>query len=341
MALSKLAPIRYTGHRALAALSYARERRLRSGARAFRGPTATTPLQRKALAELQEHGITRIEGLVPDAILESLRSGIREMVENVDARADRVSAMAPDGSFDPMRHRDIQFDEQTGAACYDPDFRIYTSNDPFQLRPELWKLALGDDLVRIANSYFGRQAYVARGLAVRHLPSPPRDVYQWRWHHDSWGRKLNVHILLTDIGDDGQFLAYKMGTHKLYHGYRSFRTPEIEDDEYERRYASLPTFKTTGKAGDLMLLDGNGIHRATSGETLRDAYLLMYYPDRTFSFGHAFPPEVQREFTDEQRVAAREIIRTRRIKQERGEHNILPLLGANWWKTLPHVRAWM
>lgn len=340
MQLAK-APFRVAGHGTRAALSYMRERRLRRGSKSFAGPTVATDRQREALAALERDGIYRLEGAVPEDQVARLRAGIQGMVAEVDGRENQVEAVGDVDAIDYHRHKDTQYDDQSGAACYDPDFRIYTCNDPFQLTQELWDVVLGDDLLSIANSYFGRQAYVARALGVRHLPSPPRDAYQWRWHHDGWGRKLNVHIVLTDIGEGGQALTYKKGTQKQFHGYDNFRHPDVPDEVYRERYASVPTFKTASKAGDLLLLDGNGIHRANAGQTLRDAYLLMFYPDRTMSFAHHLSDEKLAELSDAQRAVVAELLETRRIKRERGEHNILPVLGKNWVETLPHMRAWM
>ena len=61
-------------------------------------------------------------------------------------------------------------------------------------------------------------------MSFRHLPLERPYVYGFRWHHDGWGRKFNVMVLLTEVGEDDPYMSYLMKSHRRYHGYDGFKT---------------------------------------------------------------------------------------------------------------------
>lgn len=312
------------------ALNLLRQQRLRTPSPRFLlSPSerkAKTPYQREVLRELREKGIVHLKGLIDLETVESLRPGIERMV-------DYVKNHQPD--------KTRQFDARHRACCGEEEYGYYTTHDAIRFCEGLADVAQHEDVRAIANSYFGRRAMLARAVAFRYLPMDRPPIYQWIWHQDGWGRKINVMILLTEIGEGDQHLSYLLGSQNLFHSYAE-RNLQIPDDVIasDPRYTQYPLYRALGKPGDAFIFDTNGYHKAQSSTgRLRDIYNLIYYPDLTLMHAHELPERCAQQNGDANLFEG--ILKTNRIREERGTHNVRPVYGDGWYGSLDKVKRWL
>ncbi len=224
--------------------------------------------------------------------------------------------------------------EDSTTSFYDDESDVYTTHDPFRYSTGLVRFVMSDRIMSLVNSYYRKQAVLSRAIGFRMPPSKSREgEYGCHWHHDSWGRKVNATILLSEIGENDQYVSYKKGTHLLYHMVKQAPIPDL---------SSYEELKCTGKPGDVYLFDSNGMHRLNRSEgRIRDAYVLMWYCDATFAFSQTIPDEVTRTATPADLRVFRETLKANDFRQRTGRTSISPRLGLGWWATLPHVHHWL
>ena len=111
-------------------------------------------------------------------------------------------------------------------------------------------------------------------------------------------------VLLTDVGEEDQYMTYAEGTHRLFHPYQRFVHSRVREDELVAYSGHAPIFKATGRAGDVILFDSNGLHSGnrTNGHT-RDIYLACYSTDPTCVWGMDIPKSALETLSEEQKVS--------------------------------------
>ena len=343
--MSTLASKCRTGLKMLA--SQVRERRLRVPSLFFLlSPTSTkarTPDQRQLVQQMRRDGIVKLQGFIDPETLADMQAGIERIVATVDERRKKdpdydanVSKKVP-GELYPHS-------VDSTESWYDHELGFYSSLDPFKYSTGLARFATSDKMVSLVNSYYRKQAYIARVMSYRNFPMKrQRGRLAYVWHHDNWGRKLNATVILSEIGENDQYVSYKKSSHRLYHGNRFVRSgPNYSDEEIERDFPEYETLRCTGKPGDVYLFDANGLHTANSSEgRIRDIYLLMYYCDPTYIYRQTIPDQIKQSLGSADLRAWKETIKLTELKRRRGDPSILPLLGLSWMDTLRHVRHWL
>ena len=330
--------------------SYVRERRIRMPSLPFLlspgRKKARTAEQRALVQQIRRDGIVKIPDLVKPEWLADMQAGMERMVEVADARQAEVAALADD----PDRYeaakvatRRASYTTEHGSCYYDDDYEFYACHDPFYFSTGLARFAVSDELMPIINSYYRKQGLLARGILHRLQPKlRPRGLYGFVWHHDGWGRKVNAMILLTEIGDGDQHMAYKKGTHRAYRGFRRFDPATFSDEEVARDFAGHETFRCTGNPGDVFVFDSNGLHSAVATEgRVRDTCVFMFYGDGTFNFRQTIPDELLAGARPSDLHPLREILRRNAIRDRRHDNSLFPLRGRSWPKSLGQVGEWL
>ena len=334
-----------TGLKMLA--SQVRERRLRMPSPFFLlSPASTkvrTPELRHLAQQMRRDGIVKLQGFIDPETLADMQAGIERMVTTMDERRKKdpdydanVGKKAP-GELYPHS-------EDSTESWYDHKLGFYSSLDAFKYSTGLARFATSDKMVSLVNSYYRKQAYITRAMAFRNLPlKRPRGCLQYIWHHDNWGRKVDATVILSEIGENDQYVSYKKGSHRLYHGNRVVRSgPNYSDEEIERDFPEYETLRCTGKPGDVYLFDANGLHTANSSEgRIRDIFLLMYYCDPTYIYRQTIPDQIMQNGGSGDLRVLKQTIELIELKRRRGDSSILPLLGLSWNDTLRHVRHWL
>ncbi len=243
---------------------------------------AEDPTVQRVLANLRASGIVRIPGGVDAATLAQLREDFEGTI------ADLEQWRADGGEFH-------HYDEE---MYYWPEDLAYISNNAFKHSAALARFCCTSPIVDVARLYLGKPSYIQRAVAMRYLPADVREREMFRFHHDIVERRLKVMVLLTDVGDDDQYMSYVEGTHELYHPYDMFFANACPTSYCEQRVGRLDVFTTTGRAGDVFLFDSNGAHcgNRSAGGRVRDAYFVEFIANGVPQIGGDIPPEV---FDDE------------------------------------------
>lgn len=330
-------------------LSFLRERRLRIHSPLFiLSPTQTkaaTPLQRRVLKEIREKGMAKIENMIDPDTLKRMQKAMAEITVQADKNREKIYAQVADAGeqYNIRRFANVQYDPDNKSCYYDDQLNFYACNDAFRFSKDLLNFALNKDVISVVNSYLGREACLARAISLRHLPAErDRGYYAWAWHHDGWGPKVNFMILLSEVGENDQYMSYKLGTHKRYHGYRGFQN-SYSEEIISTEFSQYPEYKCLGKPGDVFMFDSNALHTANSkrdGST-REIFLLMFYSDRTFVFGQTLPADALNNRSKRDLRPFSETMIVNKELKEKNDISIRPTLGANWDETLPRIRHWL
>ena len=321
-------------------VSNIRARRVRMPSPAFllspSSKKAKTPDQRQLIAQMRRDGIIKLPGLVDPESLADMQAGIQRMADAADQKR-----------ADPSYTDDVALEEmyaEESSYYYEAKWKYYTTIDPFKFSSGLARFVMRDELMGLVNTYYRKQAYLARSIGFRMLPmTRPSGVYGWGWHHDAWGRKVNCTILLTEIGEDDQWVGYRKGSHLAHHpieGHKGIQN--FTDEEAEAKFGQYELVKCTGKPGDVYMFDSNGLHSLMSSEgRVRDVYVLMFYCDRTFQFSQSLPEEIVHTAAPQDLRVYREMLKYNEWKQRTGESGISPRYGLGWKNTLFQFRHWL
>ncbi len=224
------------------------------------------------LAQLRREGIVRIPGLVPPALLAAMQREFAGFVAALDGA--RALGRADKASYDEEEH-------------WWPDDRAYISNNAFKHSPSLVRFFCDPRLTALARSYFGRHAFITRGVAMRYLPLEERHKDMFGWHHDLEDRRLKALVLLSDLPATGQVMRYVKRSHRLRHPYRMFFRNAVDLETCRRALGPLELFDATGSAGDVFFFDSNGVHRGQRrpDAPVRDTFFVEYGIDRSNLWG--------------------------------------------------------
>ncbi len=225
--------------------------------------TGFGPEGKSWLDQLRRDGIVRIPGLVPAALLASMRAEFESFVAELDRR--RARGAADKQGYDEEEH-------------WWPADLAYVTNNAFKHSSSLTRFFCDPRLTALARSYYGRHAFITRGVAMRYLPLEERHNQMFGWHHDLEDRRLKALVLLTDLESSGQVMSYVKRSHTLRHPYRMFFRNRVELRYCERQLGPVEVFETTGQAGDVFFFDSNGVHRGNrrADAAVRDTFFIEY-----------------------------------------------------------------
>jgi hypothetical protein len=182
-----------------------------------------------------------------------------------------------------------------GADQFRNVTRFYLRN-PFVYAPRIADWLRNPLVNEIVESYLGASAVFDRCLVWRIPASASERKTSAVWHHDWCGRRLKLFVLLHDVTEEGRPTHYIRGSHKGQWRWMDYELSRFEDAEAESRGAEI---KLTGRRGDCLLFDTNGLHRATGegGKESRDVISLEYSDARKSGWlaRHGFEIGVKRE----------------------------------------------
>lgn len=216
--------------------------------------------------QLERDGILKVSGLVDTQQLTQMQADFDRFVRKL--KRARLF----------FRNRFSHYDQE---EYWQPQHRAYVTNDALACSAGLLALCCNPIVVETANHYLRKTSHIKRTYGMRYLPSQPLDSNQFGWHHDMEDRQLKLMIILTDIGEADQYMAYVRGSHNTYHPYSRFLKNAL-DFEYCQTYLDeIDIIKTTGQAGDIFFFDSNGMHRGIRSKgRVRDALFVEFTADR-------------------------------------------------------------
>lgn len=231
------------------------------------------------LEQLRRDGIVHVPGLVPPADLASMQSEFESFVQTLDRK--RELGRGDKHGYDEEEH-------------WWPDDLAYITNNAFKHSPSLTRFFCDPRFTALARSYYGRHAFITRGVAMRYLPLEERHKDMFGWHHDLEDRRLKALVLLTDLTSEGQVMSYVRRSHRLRHAYRMFFRNDVELEACESALGKLEIVETTGRAGDVFFFDSNGIHRGNRrpDAPVRDTFFVEYGIDSSNIWGGDPPREI-------------------------------------------------
>lgn len=133
--------------------------------------------------------------------------------------------------------------------------------------------ALNEFIVNIIKAYLGFEPVISGIMAYRTQPVSSSPKESFRWHYDDAPLQVKAICYLTEVtAEDGPF-AYVKGTHKRRYGTGTYEETRLDDSAVpvEGRIQCL------GKPGTVVIVDTNGIHRATPNlRGPRDVVSVLY-----------------------------------------------------------------
>jgi Phytanoyl-CoA dioxygenase (PhyH) len=287
--------------------------------------TGREPLQspyREHLSELNRDGITRISGEIPAAMLAELQQSFEKF----------VARLAAAGVSSPSSAGDMTLADE----YFDPESRQYSSNEPFIDSRALLEVCLKPELVSLINGYLGKQAYITQGVALRIEPNPRTGFGSFQWHHDAWGKRINMMIVLTEVGERDQFMTYAKGSHRLRHSYDKYANSRYSPQEFAARCGRFEVLNCLARPGDIYIFDSNGIHSGnrTDGRA-RDVFIVEFTRQSQAVWAHRIPPGFLAGFSEQQLRPLKWILR-----QDRRKRPLAPPVNS-WVGGLLRVDKWL
>jgi hypothetical protein len=231
------------------------------------------------LAELQRYGITRLSGHIAAETLTTLQ---RDFQSNFIARLQAGSRSAAA----------CQGDMTVTDEYVDREARLYASNEPFAISRALLEVCLKPELVALIDGYLGKRAYITQGIALRIDPHPQTGFGSFQWHHDAWGKRINMMIILTEVGTGDQYMTYAKGSHALRHSYDKYANSRYSAEEFAKHCSGMEVLDCVARPGDIYVFDSNGLHSGnrSMGRT-RDTFIIHYTRMWQAVWAHRIPPE--------------------------------------------------
>jgi hypothetical protein len=219
---------------------------------------------------------------------------------------------------------------------FDADSRQYSSNEPFTFSRALLEICLEPRLTSLIDCYLGKASYITQGVALRIEPNAKTGYSSFQWHHDAWGKRINMMILLTEVGERDQYMTYAKGSHLLRHSYDKYVNSRFSPEEFAARCSGLDVRNCYARPGDIYIFDSNGIHSGnrTSGR-IRDVFIVEYTRLTQTVWAHRIPPEFLAGFSEEQVMRLQWI-----LEQDRSKRSLAPPVNS-WVDQLPRVDKWL
>ena len=275
------------------------------------------------LAQLKKDGITRLSAQIAPHTLAMLKADFeRNFIERLNASGKMAAGYTGD---------------VTVADEYiDTDAGLYASNEPFAISRALLEICLKPELVGLINSYLGKAAYITQGVALRLEANPKTGFGSFQWHHDAWGKRINMMIILTEVGEADQYMTYAKGSHRLRHSYDKYLNSRCTSDELTRYCGNPEVVRCMAHPGDIYIFDSNGLHSGNRTNGLaRDTFILEYTRLAHAVWAHHVPRELLTEFSEEQLRPLKWI-----LEQDRSQRPLAPPINS-WVDGLPRVDKWL
>jgi hypothetical protein len=274
------------------------------------------------LEELRAFGITRVRGCVTPEQLARMKTDFESFV-------DRVAATGPSTTS-------FEGDFTVASEYADPPNRLFASNEPFAMSRALLEICLQPGLTAMINRYLGKQAYITQGVAIRIEPSANTGYGSFQWHHDAWGKRINMMVILTEVGEGDQHMTYAKGSNRLHHSYDKYANSRFGAEEYATHCGGMEILHCTAQPGDIYVFDSNGIHSGnrSSGRT-RDTFIIEYTRLAHAVWAHRIPPEFLQGFSKQHLEPLSWILR-----QDRSKRPLAPPVNS-WVGQLLRVDKWV
>lgn len=200
-----------------------------------------------------------------------------------------------------------------------PDVTRFYLKNPLKVAPDLLRWLRHPLINEIVRAYVGGEVVFDRCLVWRIPAAASKRNTSALWHHDWCGRRLKLFVLLHDVGETGRPTQYVRGSHKGQMRLMNYGFSRYADDKAE---GSGEVVKLTGNAGDCILVDTNGLHRATgeAGFEARDV-ICMEYSDRRKSdplAPHGFEVGIRRDVLPDDFVTDGTLVSPRHLRTEDG-----------------------
>lgn len=246
---------------------------------------ASTPCQmRPVVDELKRDGIVTLSGYVTGERLKHMRAAFDSMIRRIEAAPLSPEKLTP---FGGRLHPRTAYREQGRSE----EARTTFTNDPFKHDKAFLDFALAEFILGIVERYIRRRCMLQQGTASRYYPTPKNNFGSWQWHHDSWGTKVNVMVLLTDVGPADQYMSYMKRSHRIYHSYERTALNDRFTEAEVAAYKGLERIDCLGPAGTVFVFDANGFHRGNrSLGAGRDSLIVQYTAGR-----YLWPFEIRRQ----------------------------------------------
>ena len=246
-------------------------RRIRSAA----SPTALTLSE-----ELKERGIVLLRDHVSGELLSTMQQQFDNMVDEIRNSPPGAELPIPEGHYEGTYCEEKEDAETQSVFTY----------EPFRKAPSLLQIALNPLILEMVSLYFGKKTMLHQVVAARYLPMPTKDFGSWQWHHDAWGKRINVMLLLTDVSAEDQYMSYMAGSHRLIHPLERYSNSRYTEDEV-RSYANFERVDCIAPAGSVWVFDSNGFHRGNRSEGAHRDALISHYSSGRYIWKMEIPRE--------------------------------------------------
>ena len=250
--------------------------------------------QLQAILELQHQGIVVLEDYLSSDRLKEIKEDFENFVKTAEKNPPGPMKQTPDGG---LLHPRVIYSEEG----YDVDSLVTSSTNPYKHGQGFLKLAVDNFILGVIAGYMGKHFMLQHAVISRYYPSGKTNFGSWQWHHDSWGRKINVMVLLTDVTEKDQYMSYMKGSQKIYHSLERTSINDRFTEDEVKSLAGLQEFHCLGKAGTVFIFDSNGLHRGNrSLGATRDSLITNYTAGR-YIWGFNIPERFVRGLTLSQR----------------------------------------
>ncbi len=217
----------------------------------------SSSLLTKINLELREKGIVKIDSKALSGYedlknFNRVTADFKELIAYIENNPPGPQKLAPAGYLPSTIYREWEVNK-SGATVH--------AHDPFKFKPELLSLAIHPFILALLSKYFRRKFYLQQSIASRYYPMSPAEFGSFQWHHDGWGKKINVMILLSDVSDDDQYMTFVEGSHRYIYNFDRCSNSRFTEEEVLNLFPNNSHKKCTGEAGTIYIFDSNGMHR--------------------------------------------------------------------------------
>ena len=250
---------------------------------------------------LKKKGIIKISGLLTQQEIRQLKKDHKTFLSDMEAKIAQEKADFELGFGFLTAGVTTEGDKR--EINYDPTTKTVLSKDPFKYSEQLVRLCCNEQLLEIVNLYHGKPAYIQYGWAGHHFPGGKVGMTNassfFSWHHDGYGKEVKMMLLVNDLDKSGRYMSYVLGSHDHIHPYKNFKYRLASTLNYCSTYLDeIKIYDATGKAGDIILFDPNGIHRGNVGkEKGRDTFMVAFTTDKAHMWGCTLPEGLMKKIS--------------------------------------------
>lgn len=221
----------------------------------------------KNFEELKLKGFTKIPNYYSTSLVEKLNNCFKPILDQMD-----------DAILNAKSEQLIFFDDNRKMIKKEFGYsRIYDLEHFF---PEFEKVRLDRNILGFANAYYGMKCFSYHALVQKTTPVVGGGQ---GWHYDDFEPRFKIIIYLKDVEIESGPFSYIEGSNKLtlkkLKKFFKMRNGEFYKEQYFEDHEIDITLARylTAKAGDLLLVDANGIHRGLKIENGHDRYAVFSF----------------------------------------------------------------